>query len=89
MPKYKKPTRNWLSCRLCGVQHTNPASSSLCTSCGDKLAYEKAKDIATYETNVAASERNTKLSYLRTECGMGMQESRNFLKAFNFLMENQ
>ena len=26
--------RNWSPCRVCGEEHTNPASSSICAECG-------------------------------------------------------
>jgi hypothetical protein len=26
--------RNWFPCRVCGAEHTNPASSSICAECG-------------------------------------------------------
>lgn len=28
--------RNWWPCRVCGAQHTNPQSSSICPECGIK-----------------------------------------------------
>lgn len=26
--------RHWSPCRVCGVEHTNPMSSSICSACG-------------------------------------------------------
>lgn len=26
--------RNWWPCRVCGAEHTNPMSSSICSPCG-------------------------------------------------------
>lgn len=37
--------RNWWPCRVCGVGHKNPMSSSICSSCGaiESKAREEAK----------------------------------------------
>lgn len=29
-----KGRRHWQPCRVCGAEHTNPASSSICSPCG-------------------------------------------------------
>ena len=39
-------SRHWFACRVCGKDHKNPMSSSICTSCGiierqNKLEYER------------------------------------------------
>jgi ribosomal protein L37E len=34
----KKSTRRHVPCRVCGKQHTNPASSSICNECGPAYA---------------------------------------------------
>lgn len=38
-----KPKRNWLPCRECGKEHQNPASSSCCARCNERLRAEGAK----------------------------------------------
>lgn len=40
-----KGRRNWFPCRVCGAEHTNPMSSSICSPCGaaEREASERAK----------------------------------------------
>lgn len=40
--------RHWQPCRVCGKDHTNPSSSSICQSCGEaerdaRIAAERAE----------------------------------------------
>lgn len=46
--------RNWFPCRVCGVEHTNPASSSICAECG--AAERAARLDAEYEEQRAYEE---------------------------------
>lgn len=36
-----KKERNWKPCRQCGNNHSNPASSSLCSDCGSSISKER------------------------------------------------
>lgn len=40
-----KGRRNWWPCRVCGSEHTNPMSSSICSPCGraESEANEQAR----------------------------------------------
>lgn len=42
---------NWMPCRVCGAQHTNPMSSSVCSPCGkaERDARLEAEDAARLE----------------------------------------
>lgn len=53
---YTKPPRRYVPCRECGKYHTNPASSSICATCGDNL--EKAK-LQAQEEEAAAKTAKT------------------------------
>ena len=37
-------TRSHMPCRVCGNHHTNPRSSSICTTCGAAEAAENAAE---------------------------------------------
>lgn len=34
--------RNWRPCRVCGAEHCNPLSSSICSECGAKESENSA-----------------------------------------------
>lgn len=40
--------RYWAPCRVCGAEHTNPMSSSICSTCGaeERDARERAERLA-------------------------------------------
>jgi ribosomal protein L37E len=35
--------RHWSPCRVCGVEHTNPISSSICSACGAEERAERER----------------------------------------------
>lgn len=42
-------TRTYQPCRVCGREHTNPLSSSICPDCGERLAEQTARERAEHE----------------------------------------
>lgn len=42
----KRSTRNWLPCRVCGSDHTNPQSSGICPACGAAASAAAAAEAA-------------------------------------------
>lgn len=46
-------TRNWWPCRVCGKNHKNPSSSSICAPCGqierERRIEDETKEALEYE----------------------------------------
>ena len=55
----KKPNRNHVPCRECGCIHQNPASSSLCSSCGAKERIKNIEQARQEEIERKERERNS------------------------------
>lgn len=53
--------RNWFPCRVCGKEHTNPMSSSICQPCGEKEREERVQ-----------AERQAALEYEESDFGQFM-----------------
>lgn len=47
--------RNWWPCRVCGAEHNNPMSSSICAACGasesNRREQEQRAEREAYETS--------------------------------------
>jgi ribosomal protein L37E len=84
----KTSSRQWVNCRACQREHTNPRSSSLCTSCGiEQSEHNKLiKDEANKREKVRKLE--CLISRLAFECGISADYARTLKKAFDILMEN-
>jgi ribosomal protein L37E len=84
-----KPTgRHHFPCRRCGEAHTNPASSTICDTCGNaEHSIELINKAVAAKADKFSADAHVLIN-LRTECGLSMKDADTFLKAFRICMEN-
>ena len=77
----RRSNRNWQPCRVCGDDHTNPQSSSICPACGAVEAAARNADAYTDADRFRGPNVAEKLEELFSDAG-GREAFEEWLAAF-------